>query len=374
MRRLSRAGALGMIAIAGFALTPSAAAASGQALVIGDASYSALPPLPGCAVSAHAMAAALRRLGFSVDEQDDASSGTLYAAIDAMVRHMAAAPPAPAVVYLCGYVMGYNNRPFLLPIDANVTQPSDVLAQGILFKSLLTAVVNGKPSTGILAVDAVPLPKATTPLRLDALEVPALPPMLGYIAVAVNAAGSTPLPLATTMVPMMKAPPPLQGAALLTEARQQLSGMKDVDVAALVLPDANLYLAGAPPAVAAAPPAAATAPPAVAAAPPAAATAPPAAVAAPPAAAAAPPAAASAPPLAATHAALSLPDESEMTIDQGRLVQRALSHLGYYDGKPDGIFGPDTRAAIRRWQYEEHQPMTGHLTAGEASKLAATWD
>jgi peptidoglycan hydrolase-like protein with peptidoglycan-binding domain len=63
-----------------------------------------------------------------------------------------------------------------------------------------------------------------------------------------------------------------------------------------------------------------------------------------------------------------------MTIDQGRLVQRALSHLGYYDGKPDGIFGPDTRAAIRRWQYEEHQPMTGHLTAGEASKLAATWD
>ncbi len=355
MRRLLRAGALGIIGIAWLALTPSADAATGQALVIGEASYSVLPPLPGCALSAHAMAAALRRLGFSVDEQDDASSGALYAGIDAMTQHMAKAPVAPAFVYLCGYAMGYNDRPFLLPIDANVTQPSDVLAQGVLFKSLLNAVVNGKPSAGVLAVDAVPLPKATAPLPLDALERPALPPIVGYIAVAENAPGNTPMPLAATMVPLMNAPP-LQGAALLTETRQQLSGMKDVDVAALSLPDASLYLAGAPPAATSAPPAevASAPPPAVA--------------------AARPPAVASAPPPAATHTALSLPDEAAMTDDQRRLVQRALSHLGYYDGKPDGIFGPDTRAAIRRWQYEEHQPMTGYLTAGQASKLAATWD
>jgi peptidoglycan hydrolase-like protein with peptidoglycan-binding domain len=63
-----------------------------------------------------------------------------------------------------------------------------------------------------------------------------------------------------------------------------------------------------------------------------------------------------------------------MTDAQRHLVQRALAHLGYYDGTVDGIFGPDTRAAIRRWQHEEHQPMTGHLTAQEASKLASTWD
>lgn len=345
MRRLLRVGRLGMISVAWLALISSAHAGSGQALVVGEASYSALPPLPGCALSAHAMAAALRRLGFSVDEQDDASNGALYAAIDAMVQHMTHAPTAPAFVYLCGYAMGYNDRPFLLPVDANVTQPSDVLAQGVLFKSLLNAVANSKPSTGVLAIDAVPLPKATAPLPLDALEKPALPPIFGYIAVAANAPGNTPMPLAATMVPMMNAPP-LQGAALLTEARQQLSGMKDVTLAALSLPDASLYIAGAPPRVAPAPPPVATA---------------------------APPTA-SAPPPAATHATRLLPDEAAMTDDQRSLVQRALSNLGYYDGRPDGIFGPDTRAAIRRWQHEERQPMTGHLTAREASKLAATWD
>lgn len=328
MRRPWRGVVLGVIGLTWLALMPSAEAASGQALVIGEASYTALPRLAGCALSAHAMAAALRRLGFSVDEQVDASSGTLYGAIDRLAQHITG---APAFLYVCGYVTGYNDRPFLLPVDANVTEPSDVLAQGVLLKSLLNVAVNGKPSTAVLAVDAVPFSNPAAPVPLDSLERPTLPPALGYIAVADGAPGALPMPLAATMVPMMKAPP-LQGAALLTRTRQQLSGLKDADVAALSLPDAGLYLAGAPPAVAPAlPPAAARAP-------------------------------------------LALPDEWAMTDDQRRLVQRALSHLGYYDGRPDGIFGPDTRAAIRRWQYEEHEPMTGHLTSAQAGKLAATWD
>jgi hypothetical protein len=312
-------------------LGPPADAAAGQALVVGEASYATLPPLPGCALSAHAMAAALRRLGFSVDEQDDVSSGALYGRMDALARHMTAAPGGPVFVYLCGYAMGYNDRSFLLPVDASVAQPSDILAQGVLLRSVLNAMADPKPATGVLTVDAVPVPKATAPLSLDGLEKPALPRTLGYIAVADNAPGNIPMPLAATLVPMMKAPP-LQAAALLTQTHQQLSGLNDAGLAALRLPDEGLYLAGAPP-VAVPVVAPATAP-----------------------------------------AVPSLPDESAMTADQRRLVQRALSHLGYYDGKPDGIFGPDTKAAIRRWQYEEHKPMTGHLTAEESSKLAATWD
>ncbi len=349
MRAPWRGGVLGIIGVMWLVLVPSAEAASGQALVVGEASYTGLPPLAGCALSAHAMAAALRRLGFFVDEQVDVSSGALYGATDGLSQRMTA---APAFVYLCGYMMGYNDRPFLLPVDANVTQSSDVLSQGVLLKSLLNAVVNGKPSTAVLAIDAVPLPKATAPLALDALETPALPPTLGYIAVADGAPGNLPMPLAATMVPMMNAPP-LQGAALLTETHRQLSGMKDARAAAFSLPDAGLYLAGQPPAVMSASPAAVSAPPAVL---------------------LAPPSVMSAPAPAAAHATLSLPDQSAMTDDQRRLVQRALSHLGYYDGRADGIFGPDTRAAIRRWQYEEHQPMTGHLTGEEASRLTVTWD
>lgn len=110
MRPPRRGGVLGIIGIAWLALMPSAEAASGRALVVGETSYAALPPIAGCALSAHAIAAALRRLGFSVDEQVDVSCGALYGAIDGLAQQMTA---APAFVYLCGYMMGYNDRPFL---------------------------------------------------------------------------------------------------------------------------------------------------------------------------------------------------------------------------------------------------------------------
>jgi len=60
-----------------------------------------------------------------------------------------------------------------------------------------------------------------------------------------------------------------------------------------------------------------------------------------------------------------------MTGAQRRQVQQALAGLGYYDGRIDGIFGPETHAAIRRWQHELHAPMTGHLTGPEATRLTS---
>jgi peptidoglycan hydrolase-like protein with peptidoglycan-binding domain len=53
-----------------------------------------------------------------------------------------------------------------------------------------------------------------------------------------------------------------------------------------------------------------------------------------------------------------------------RRVQSALVRLGYYDGKIDGVFGPDSRAAIRRYQHEIGAAMTGKLTAEQATRLA----
>ena len=53
------------------------------------------------------------------------------------------------------------------------------------------------------------------------------------------------------------------------------------------------------------------------------------------------------------------------------MVQRALANLGYYAGQIDGIIGPETRAAIRRYQHELKQPMTGHLTAAQATSLVS---
>ncbi len=55
-----------------------------------------------------------------------------------------------------------------------------------------------------------------------------------------------------------------------------------------------------------------------------------------------------------------------------RQVQEALRRLDYYQGSVDGIFGPRTRAAIRRFQREIGAETTGSLTADQANRLMTT--
>ena len=65
-----------------------------------------------------------------------------------------------------------------------------------------------------------------------------------------------------------------------------------------------------------------------------------------------------------------MPSEDKMSVANRRQVQEALHRLGYYDGPVDGIFGPLTRAATRRFQDSIGEKSTGHLTAAEASSLS----
>jgi hypothetical protein len=323
--------AIGMVFLAFMALPDAPAVASGQALVIAEASYTALPALPGCAVSAHAVASALRGLGFSVDEQVDASSGALYAAIGRLTADN------PVFVYVCSYVSGFEDRPFVLPVSASISRPADVLTQGLLAKTLLSAAASGKPA-GMLAIDAVPTPGGPSVLPLDALTPSALPETLGLIAAANRSPGSTPTPLAAALVGSLHGPA-AESAKVLAAVQQQLAAQTTVSVAALHVPSAGVFLASAP------------IPPVPM-----------------------PPVPAVAPAETAAAAPESLPDEDQMTFAQRLVIQRALAHLGYYDAAADGVFGPETRAAIRRWQHEVHAPLTGHLTANEAGKLASSWD
>jgi hypothetical protein len=68
--------------------------------------------------------------------------------------------------------------------------------------------------------------------------------------------------------------------------------------------------------------------------------------------------------------ALAMPDEDKMSEANRRQVQEALHGLGYYNGPVDGIFGPLTRASIRRFQVSIGEEETGRLTAAEAGRLA----
>jgi peptidoglycan hydrolase-like protein with peptidoglycan-binding domain len=67
-----------------------------------------------------------------------------------------------------------------------------------------------------------------------------------------------------------------------------------------------------------------------------------------------------------------MPDESRMSRADRVRFQEKLRQLGYYKDKADGIFGPLTREAIRRFQSNIGARMTVHLTAADASRLVNT--
>ena len=66
-----------------------------------------------------------------------------------------------------------------------------------------------------------------------------------------------------------------------------------------------------------------------------------------------------------------MPEEDQYNVLDRRRIQAALRQLGYYVGEVDGVIGPDTRAAIRRYQHELRAPMTGRLTAEQATRLVS---
>jgi peptidoglycan hydrolase-like protein with peptidoglycan-binding domain len=53
-------------------------------------------------------------------------------------------------------------------------------------------------------------------------------------------------------------------------------------------------------------------------------------------------------------------------------VQRALGDFGYGPVKPTGVFGPDTRAAIEKFERDRKLPVTGQLSDRLVRELAAT--
>jgi hypothetical protein len=67
-----------------------------------------------------------------------------------------------------------------------------------------------------------------------------------------------------------------------------------------------------------------------------------------------------------------MPNETSMSNADRLRVQDTLRRLDYYKGQLDGVFGPLTRAAIRRFQGDIGAQVTGRLTAEEVSRLVST--
>lgn len=57
--------------------------------------------------------------------------------------------------------------------------------------------------------------------------------------------------------------------------------------------------------------------------------------------------------------------ENALTFDEKRYLQRALAWASHYQGKIDGLYGPETRRAMKDWQIENKYPKTGIMTPSQ---------
>jgi hypothetical protein len=346
------------------------------ALVLGESAYTNLPPVPGCTVSSQGIAERLRQLGFDVTGRADASNGVAGAALIDVASRAGGTPDATVVVYFCGYAVAFEDRVFLLPVSAVLDRASDALTQGVPAQSLLD-LAGRNTRASLIVLDTYDAPGASPGANAAlAALIQARTPSAGHFVVAATetAIGPTATPLAQALSAGL-AEPPVDAGALVTGLKRTLAGG-----------GISLAVAGdsgggptllAPPIVAPPhnPPGLETQAPAVEPKPPPLPSVAPAPQSVAPAPQAAPAAPATAAPTAAAPAPAApeivLPEEEQYTVADRRRVQAALRQLGYYDGTVDGVIGPETRAAIRRYQHELGAPMTGRLSAAQATRLVA---
>lgn len=300
------------------------------ALVIGNATYAHLPNLPGCSASAHLVTATLARAGFTVSQKLDQTNGEMSGALATLADAVSRQPMASVIVYICGYAMEYDNRAFLLPVSAVIDRDSDVLTEGLVAKSVIdVAGRSGTPS--LVLLDSVAKPNSV--VKLSFASVAGQAPDKKLAVAAASAATAPPegaSPFATALSNVL-ASSDIEAGIALKALQQRMGALPGVDLSVL-MPSGTDWPIGGPAT------AAATAP---------------------------------STPFPAGAGVTAYPDEAHMTGANRRQIQTALLHLGYYDGRVDGIFGADTRAAIRRFQHEIRATMTGEITPAEAVRLLA---
>jgi peptidoglycan hydrolase-like protein with peptidoglycan-binding domain len=318
----------------------SAKAADSIALVLGNSDYYNLPTLPACTTSMHQISEALDELGFRVVQRQDSTSGGIAAAMSQFQSALDGAPDSSAIAYFCGHAATMDSRLFVLPVSANLTRPSDVRTQGILAKSFLDLMVRGRTSRALVLMDLDP----TEPLSKDALSTlddKVMNDATGLLVAIGSLEGDKGSPLATALAEGLAAPN-VQTASLLMGLQDRLNRDKGTNLGALRLPAQSLALVeeGEPAAPVVATPV-------------------------PPTASEPPPQRVGKPP---RHEAR-FPGETGMSAEQRRMVQIGLARFGYYGGRIDSVFGPETRKAIRQYQGEIGAVVTGVITGEQATRL-----
>ena len=150
-RREFVSGLTAATALAGVASTAEAAEGRRVALVIGNGAYRNVPALLNPPNDASDIAAALKRLGFTVSLATNAGFDDMRRRLIALGRDAAGAEMA--AVYFAGHGMEINGENWLIPVDADLKRDTDAANEAINLQSVMLQVSN-TTSLGLVILDA----------------------------------------------------------------------------------------------------------------------------------------------------------------------------------------------------------------------------
>lgn len=307
------------------------------ALVIANGQYTNFPAVSRCAPAAATARDSLRAKGFEVIDRNNLGRGEFDTAIGLLARRIATSPPTVAVLYFCGYAADFNNRSFLLPVSAVLARDNDLLSQGILIKSVIESLRRTPDSAGLVLLDVFQPPDAPSG-RMGQLAEHVPASTFAVIAAGNEPSGEGATALALGLRDEISATD--AGVSSVTAGLRRRLAKESVTAQIIAATGDAAFAAEKPPAP---PPAASIAPP--------------------------PPVLPPQPSFKTAPQQRIMAEEDQMSDGDRRQVQTVLASIGYYSGRIDGTFGPETRAAIRRYQFEIKAELTGRLTAEQATRL-----
>ncbi|MES2974671.1 MAG: caspase family protein [Pseudomonadota bacterium] len=142
--------------LAALLLVPAQAQAPGDlrlALVIGNAAYPGPAALVNPANDARAMSESLSSMGFTIVTLQDASRAQMADAI-AKVRETLRGKQAVGMLYYAGHGLQLDWRNYMVPVDAQLRQASDVAQQAVDLSSVIDAFKAAGNRLNIVVLDA----------------------------------------------------------------------------------------------------------------------------------------------------------------------------------------------------------------------------
>ena len=330
--------AVGVAVLLAFALlfAASVAGAAGRvALVVGNSTYAHIGRLPNPGNDAADMAAALRRLGFEVTTTLDADRVELNDALRAFTRQSAGADVS--LVFYAGHGIEMDGVNYLVPVDARLERDVDVRFEAVALDDVLVSTTGA--SLRLVVLDACRNnPLARSMQRTGAsrsvsrgsfgnLDESLLgnETLVAYAAAAgTTAADGTGRNSPYTSALLAYLEEPVELLTLFRQVRAQVLAttngeQRPHEYQSLL---GEHYLGGAPV-----------------------------------------PGSGPGRDPQLVEAALGLDRAMR------RRVQQGLGTAGFSPGPADGVFGPGTRAAIRRWQAFRGAAATGYLDAASTQAL-----